>query len=335
VPGRRQLTTIGRVLLIPVLGAAVLAGCGSSDDSGNASPAAGTDATTTTTTAGGQEEASPVLPVTVPGFGGDVTVESAERIIPVDGDLAEIVFALGLGDKVVATDLSATYPQEAADRPEIGYQRALAAEPIISFSPTVVLATDLAGPREVLEQLAAVVPTVLVDAPDDLTGPAAKIRAVAAALGVPGRGEALAQQTQAEIDAAVAAVPADQPQLKVAALYVRGERIQQLFGPGSGTHALLDATGVTDVGETLGVDDNQAVTAESFIAAAPDVLVVTTTGLESVGGIDGLLAIPAYTRTPAAQQRRVLAYEDQYLLGFGPRTGQLLTELVHDIYETP
>jgi iron complex transport system substrate-binding protein len=275
------------------------------------------------------------LPVTVPGVGGDVTVASAARIIPVDGDLAEIVFALGLGDNVVATDLSATYPQEAADRPEIGYQRALAAEPILSFSPTVVLATDLAGPAEVLGQVADLVPTVLVVAPDDLTGPAAKIRAVATALGVPERGEALARQTQAEIDAAVAAVPADRPPLKVAALYLRGERIQQLFGPGSGMHSLLDALGVTDVGELLGVDDNQPVTAESFITAAPDVLIATTTGLESVGGADGLFALPAYARVPAAQQRRVLTYEDQYLLGFGPRTGRLLTELVHAIYDTP
>jgi iron complex transport system substrate-binding protein len=199
----------------------------------------------------------------------------------------------------------------------------------------VVLATDLAGPSEVLDQVAALVPTVLVVAPDDLTGPAAKIRAVADALGVPARGEALAAKTQAEIDAAVAAVPADHPTLRVAALYVRGERVQQLFGPGSGMHAVLEAVGAIDVGELLGVDDNQAVTAESFLREAPEVLVVTTTGLESVGGVDGLLALPAYVRTPAAADGRVVAFEDQYLLGFGPRTGRMLTELVHALYDTP
>ena len=45
---------------------------------------------------------------------------STERIVPVDGDLAEVVFALGLGDQVVATDLSATYPPEADALPQSG-----------------------------------------------------------------------------------------------------------------------------------------------------------------------------------------------------------------------
>jgi iron complex transport system substrate-binding protein len=257
------------------------------------------------------------------------------RIIPVDGDLAEIVFALGLGDHVVATDLSATYPPEAAAKPEIGYQRALMPEPILAFSPTIVLATDLAGPKEVVEQLAALVETVVIDAPEDLTGPAAKIRAVAAALGVPARGEVLARATQAEIDAAVASVPSEHPEVRVAGLYLRGAGVQQVFGPGSGMHVLLDAVGVVDIGERLGVEDNQPVTEEAFLLEGPEVLVVTTTGLESVGGIDGLLAMPALARTPVAATRRVVAFEDQYLLGLGPRTGQLLTELIDAFYPAP
>ena len=84
-----------------------------------------------------------------------MTITSVERIIPVDGDLAEIVFALGLGDHVVADDLSATYPPAADAKPQIGYQRALYAEPIAAFEPTVVLATDLARPVEVIDQLRA------------------------------------------------------------------------------------------------------------------------------------------------------------------------------------
>ena len=68
-----------------------------------------------------------------------MTITSVDRIVPVDGDLAEIVFALGLGEHVVATDISATYPPAAAALPDIGYQRALNAEPIAAVEPTVVL----------------------------------------------------------------------------------------------------------------------------------------------------------------------------------------------------
>ncbi|MPY93608.1 MAG: ABC transporter substrate-binding protein [Acidimicrobiia bacterium] len=274
-----------------------------------------------------------MLPVTVgDGTGDEVTITSVDRIIPVDGDLAEVVFALGLGDRVVATDMSATYPPEADALPEIGYQRALATEPILAQSPSVVLATDTARPTEVLDQLSSHVPVVVVEAPDELDGPAQKIRAVAEALGVPGRGEEQARATEAAIAEAVASVPASPPPLEVAALYLRGDRVQQLFGPGSGIHVLLEAAGVVDVGEVLGVDEIEPISTEALVREGPDVLLVTTTGLESVGGVDGLLAMPAFSRSPAAAERRVLAYEDQYLYGFGPRTGELLAELVHDLY---
>ena len=73
-------------------------------------------------------------------------------------------------------------------------------------------------------------------------------------------------------------------------------------------------------------------TAEALVEAAPDVLVVTTTGLASVGGIDGLLTIPGIARTPAGRAGRVIAREDQYLLGGGPRTGQLLLDLLAELH---
>jgi iron complex transport system substrate-binding protein len=51
-----------------------------------------------------------------------------------------------------------------------------------------------------------------------------------------------------------------------------------------------------------------------------------------VGGVDGLLRINGLDRTPAGRDRRVLAYDDQFLLGEGPRTGALLDELVAAIH---
>jgi iron complex transport system substrate-binding protein len=278
-------------------------------------------------------EAEPSMPVeVVDATGRTVRITSAARIIPLDGDLAEIVFALGLGDQVVATDLSATYPAEADAKPEIGYQRALSAEPILALAPTVLLATPIAGPAETIDQLRAVVPVVIIDAPKTLEGPAAKIRAVATALGVPRRGEELARRTQAEIDAATASVPAVSTRPRVAALYLRGERVQIIFGPGSGIHPILTAAGVIDIGAELGVKDIQPITAEAMVRSRPDTLVVTTTGLESIGGVDKLLALPAFSRTPVATTRRVIAFEDQYLYGLGPRTGQMLAELIARIY---
>jgi iron complex transport system substrate-binding protein len=277
-------------------------------------------------------ETEPELPVVlVDSTGADVTIESIDRIVPVDGDLAEIVYALGLGEHVVAVDISATHPPEVDALPDIGYQRALSAEPIVAVEPTVVLATDLARPLETLAQLRDVgVPVVVIEREVSLAGPVAKVMAVAEALGVPDRGRVLAEAMQHEIDAAVALAADSTSHPRTLALYLRGERVQLIFGDGTGVGVLLDAAGAIDVADELGVVDTVQITAEAMLLSRPDVLLVTTTGLASVGGIDGLLSIPGIAETPAGRCRCVLAYEDQYLLGGGPRTGQLLSELVGD-----
>lgn len=289
------------------------------------------------------DDGDPGLPVTVvDATGTEVTVASTDRIVAANGDLTEVTFALGLGDRVVARDVSATFPDEAAALPSIGYQRALTAETIAAYEPTVVLANTLAGPETVVDQMREVgLPVVVLDYEDSVDGPGDKIRAVGAVLGAEDEADVLAADVDGDLAAAQALAAEATSEPRVAALYLRGEGTQLLFGPGSGMSVLLDAAGVADVGADLGVDDAQPVDIEALLAAAPDALVVTTSGLESVGGVDGLLAMHdgALARTPAGEQRRILAYDDQYLLGFGPRSGDALAELTTDLHpeleETP
>jgi iron complex transport system substrate-binding protein len=98
-----------------VVGLTLVAACG------------GVDAADTPTTASSMPEsaapslAEPSLPVTFADARGDVvTVESIERINPRHGDFAEVVFARRVGERVVATDLSATFPPEADALTAIG-----------------------------------------------------------------------------------------------------------------------------------------------------------------------------------------------------------------------
>ena len=210
-------------------------------------------------------------------------VDDTSRIIPVNGDIAEVVYALGLGDQIVATDLSATYPDEAADTPKIGYQRTLTAETILSFEPTVVIADDRAGPPEVFDVLASAgVDVVVVEHHADLTAPAYKIRAVAWTLGVPEAGEQLVATYEAELAAGRAVADAGvgrSGRPLVLALYLRGDRVQLVFGRGSGIDAVVEAAGGTNAGTELGIDDNAELSIEAVVAAEPDFLLVTTTGL--------------------------------------------------------
>ena len=264
--------------------------------------------------------------------GAEITIESIDRIIPLDGTVAEVVFALGMGDNVVATDLSATYPPEADALPEIGYQRALSAETVASFAPTVLLATEIAGPPEALDDMRRLgYPLVIIPNEATPTGAGQKIRAVATALGIPKQGEDMADSLDAAI--AEASVPPDHDdnRPRVVALYVRGTVAQLVLGESANTRWLINSAGGVDVSESMGIDDSAPISAEAILAAVPDVLLVPTAGLESVGGVDGLLEIGGLGQTPAGKHRQVLAYDDQLLLGNGPRTAEMLAQLRNDL----
>ena len=94
---------------------------------------------------------------------------------------------------------------------------------------------------------------------------------------------------------------------------------------------MLNAIGVRDVGaENLKLPFN-ALSSEELIKLQPDVLLLMTKGLTSVGGISGLLALPGIAQTPAGQHKRVVTVDDSLLLSFGPRTvpmAQMLRPLI-------
>lgn len=251
-----------------------------------------------------------------------------------NGDLAEVVWALGLGDQVVATDVSATYPPEAAAAPKIGYQRTLNAEGILSFEPTLVLGNEEAGPPEVITQLRdAGVPVEILGYESELPAVGEKIRAMAEILGVPDEGARLATTTEEAIAAALATADGYTDEPSGVFLYFRGADVQLIGGAGAGSDSIFPAIGMRDVATEAGITGIVPLTPEALVDLEPDVIVVTTAGLESVGGIDGLLTVPGVAETPAGRDRRVLAYDDQQLLGFGPRLPALLGELVVDVHE--
>jgi iron complex transport system substrate-binding protein len=103
-------------------------------------------------------------------------------------------------------------------------------------------------------------------------------------------------------------------------------------GRDSGADALIEAAGGHDVGKGLGIQDFRPLTAESLVAAQPDVILALTAGVESVGGVDGLLKLPGVGQTPAGKNRRIVHYDDLLLLGLGPRTGRALRLLIRGLH---
>ncbi|MEU5216308.1 ABC transporter substrate-binding protein [Streptomyces sp. NPDC020807] len=279
--------------------------------------------------------AAPRLPVTVPSADGrSVTVTSAERIVPLSGSLNEIVFTLGLGRNVVARDITATFEQ-AAELPVVTRAHDVSAESVLSLRPTAVIAESTTGPAEAVAQIRdAGIPLVVVKPAKELADVGARIDAVAAALGVPASGTALKQRTENRVDAVRSTVPAGAGKPRVAFLYLRGSAaVYLLGGAGSGASSLLEAAGAVDAGKESGLTkDFTPLTSEALAQAAPDAILVMSKGLASVGGVDGLVALPGVAETPAGADRRIVAVDDGVLLNYGPRTDQVLASLVDQLY---
>ncbi|MEV7325011.1 ABC transporter substrate-binding protein [Streptomyces sp. NPDC093970] len=307
------------------------AGCGSAPE---------TAAAKTTTAAADRVEPltgtpAPELPVTVASADGrKVTVRQARRIVPLSGSLSEIVFTLGLGDRVVARDITATFRQ-AAKLPVVTRNHDVSAEGVLSLKPDLVLAETTTGPDEAMEQIReAGVPVLVVDPAQGLDDVGPRIRTVAGALGVPSAGEELARRSQARIAAVRKDVPQESTKPRVVFLYLRGSASVYLIGGrGSGATSLLEAAGAVDAGAASGLEkDFTAITTEALAKAAPDAILVMTKGLRSVGGIDGLVKIPGVAQTPAGMDRRIVSVEDGVLLNYGPRTDQVLASVVAQLY---
>lgn len=285
----------------------------------------------------------PDLPVTVTDAQGTkVTVTDASRVLALDiyGTLSRTVFELGLGDRLVGRDISTQF-DEAADLPLVTQNgHDLNAEAILELDPTLIITDTSLGPWDVVLQMRdAGIPVVVVDSSRGLDNVASLTREVAAALGVPAEGKTLAARTQAAVDDVTAQIaqiaPAEEGQrLRTVFLYVRGQSgVYYMFGEGSGADSLIDAIGGYDVAAEIGWNGMKPLTDEGLVAAQPDLVLMMTGGLESAGGVDGLLErLPALAETPAGQHQRFVAMEDSQILGFGPATAAVLEALAVAVY---
>ncbi|MGA4842359.1 heme/hemin ABC transporter substrate-binding protein [Streptomyces sp. G45] len=332
----RSLRTVGALAAVLAL---ALTGCGTSDDGGSGS--AGGDGPRARAARADRVEPlkdtpRPKLPATVASADGRrVTVEDARRIVPLTGSLNEIVFTLGLGENVVARDITATFDQ-ARKLPVVTRAHDVSAESVLSLKPTVVLADTTTGPSEAIDQIRdAGIPLVVFDPPKSLADVGPRIEAVARALGVREAGAALTSRTEQRIDKVRRSVPDQGEKPRVAFLYLRGSAsVYLLGGRESGASSLLEAAGAVDAGKASGLEkDFTAITSEALAKAAPDAVLVMAKGLDSVGGVDGLVKIPGVAETPAGMDRRVVSVEDGVLLNYGPRTDRVLKSLVDQLYK--
>jgi iron complex transport system substrate-binding protein len=248
---------------------------------------------------------------------------TVSRVVVLANGVAEIIQSLNAQAIMVGRDISST-EDSLSDIPIVTSGHQVLPEKVIALKPDLVLIDASTGPKAAIDTIKAAGISV-VETPESwsLEDLPIKVRAVGQAIGAQEQAEELVKQLNQSLNAsAVKNSP------RVAFLYLRGtSSVYLIGGAGSGADSLLTAIGAIDVGaQTLDRPFN-TLTAESLAALNPDVILVMSKGLESVGGIEGLLKLPGVAQTAAGKNSAVIDVDDSLLLSFGPRTPSLVDAL--------
>lgn len=255
------------------------------------------------------------------------------RLVSIGGAVTEIVYDLGLGDKLIARDSTSFFPEQAMKLPDVGYMRALSPEGVLSVNPSAILMIDGSGPKEALDVLSkAAVPIVNIPEGYDKAAILTKIGVVGKALGVEAKAGELAAKVGSDIDAATAAVadiPADKRKRVLFVLTVQNGKIMV-----AGQHTAADgivrlAGAVNATGDFHGY---KPLNDEAVIAAKPDYILLMSRHGPAPISDEEILGNPAIALTPAGKNRAVIRVNASTMLAFGPRTAEGIRELSKALY---
>ena len=258
------------------------------------------------------------------------------RLITAGGGITEIAYLLGAQDQLVGTDTTSLYPAAALKTAKVGYMRQLSAEGLLSLKPDAMIATTEAGPPVVIDQIrSAGVRVELIEADHTWAEVQRKIAAVAR-LGARER-EGLILRNRLDAEWADVLAEVEKGTAKKGTSNKGGKKPRVVFilansqtpsvsGSGTGAHAMIQFCGATNA-LADSYKGYRPMTAEAMAAAAPDIILTSTSAVEAQGGAEKFWARPELALTPAYKRRALVHMESLKMLGFGPRLAEAVREL--------
>ena len=250
------------------------------------------------------------------------------RIVSLGGAVTEILDLLGLDGQIAAIDTTSTYPPALLQtKPNVGYLRQLSAEGILSVRPTLVIASDGAGPPDVLKLVReAGIPVATVPDEPSPAGIRGKVEMIARLVGKPDAGAALAKSIDERFAALATARAALGHRDRV--LFILSAQNGRMVVGGRNTSAagILALAGAENAAEA--VEGYKPMSEEAVMAAQPDAVLMMQNGPGGAANA-AILDSAALAQTPAARTRRLVTMDGSYLLGFGPRTPDAARDLMN------
>ena len=308
----------------------VLAGCTPAAQSTATPPGATTAPPTTVATAVPPSPTpAPAFPVTLTDDEGTEVTIAAEpqKIVSLTPDTTETLFALGVGDRVIAkVEDIANFPPEAANVPVVATFEGVDVEKIVALEADLVVSGGAGlsqGPA--VEQLRRANIPVLVSYPTTIDGGLESIRRIGQAVGVAEEGDALATSIRTRLGdlAAIAATASAKPRVFYEISYFNG-----IFTPPA--ESIYGEMFVLAGSEPISGDANYSISLEKLVAADPEVILLgdaaygeSAETVAARAGWDGLTAV---------KEGRIVPIDDIVVTRPGPRLGDGLRALIAAIH---
>ncbi len=256
--------------------------------------------------------------------------DAPARIISLAPNITEILFALGLGDRIAGVTNFCDYPEEAKRKPKIGGMSNPSLEAVVVLRPDVVVLTTDGNPKEFEEKLRSMNIRTYVFTARRLSELPQGIRELGSALGVKEKADHLAASIRSSLDSYGRSHTAAKGKK---ALFIVWPEPLIAAGAGTVIDDSLTLLGVENLAARTGIAYPKY-SIEEILRHPPDVIIIGR-GMDSknVENISrGLLH--RLKILPAVREGRVY-YVGDGLFRLGPRTLQGIAELIGVMGRTP
>jgi len=264
-------------------------------------------------------------------MGREVTInEIPQRIVSHVPSVTEMLFALGLGGKVVGVSDYCDYPEEAKSKSSVGNYFNPSIEDIVALEPDLVL-TD--GHSEGIIQLDELEPPInyMVIDPKDINGIFKDLELLGKVTGTEGEAEELIESMQDSI-AHVLALVEGAPRPRV--LFII-DATDLTFPWTAGSGSFVD-TFITMVGgENIAAQAQGAwvqLSLEEIVNADPEIIILPAKHEKAFTSPETRMGHPVWQGTTAVKEGKIFIIDDDRVSRSGPRIVQGLEELARIIH---
>ncbi|MEX2601626.1 MAG: helical backbone metal receptor [Balneolaceae bacterium] len=263
--------------------------------------------------------------------GVTVDISDRSRIVSIGSAVTETIFALGAEENLVAVDESSLYPEETAAIPKVSFTRNLSAEGVLSMEPTLILASGAAGPETALRQIRSTgAPLLIVSADETVDAAFERVEQLGAVLGREERAMEVSRRLAMDLERAATLHDMLESRPVVLFIYARGPNHLMVAGNRTSAKTMIELAGGVNAFDEF--EGYKPLTPEAVVAVNPSVILMMNSGLQSVGGTEWVRQAPGVSLTDAAKNNRIHSMDGSYLLGFGPRMGQAVLDLMEFLH---